>query len=59
MVAGSVEAFALVFSGEMTLAQAVFGFHLPALIGNILGGSALFALISYGQVVDELDEKGN
>lgn len=59
VVAGSVEAFALVFSGEMTLAQAVFGFHLPALIGNILGGSALFALISYGQVVDELDEKGN
>ena len=59
VVAGSVEAFALVFAGEMTLAQAVFGFHIPALIGNVLGGAALFALISYGQVADELDERGN
>ncbi|RFC64207.1 formate/nitrite transporter family protein [Fulvimarina endophytica] len=59
VVAGSVEAFTLVFSGEVALHQAVFGFHLPALIGNVLGGSALFALISYGQVADELDERGN
>ncbi|EAU41201.1 hypothetical protein FP2506_13079 [Fulvimarina pelagi HTCC2506] len=59
VVAGSVEAFTLVFIGERGLIDALVGFHLPALIGNVLGGSALFALISYGQVADELDERGN
>ncbi|MER0236868.1 formate/nitrite transporter family protein [Fulvimarina sp. MAC8] len=59
VVAGSVEAFTLVFIGERGLLDTLIGFHLPALIGNVLGGSALFALISYGQVADELDDKGN
>ena len=59
VVAGSVEALTLVFSGHMGFLEAVTGFYLPALVGNILGGSALFALISYGQVATELDPKGN
>lgn len=57
VVAGSVEAMALVFSGHLSFVDAVAGFYVPALIGNILGGATLFALISYGQVADELDEK--
>ena len=59
VVAGSVEAMTLVFTGNMGFADALTGFYLPALVGNILGGAALFALISYGQVATELDEKGN
>ncbi|MDY8109151.1 formate/nitrite transporter family protein [Fulvimarina sp. 2208YS6-2-32] len=59
VVAGSVEALTLVFIGERGLFETIFGFHLPALVGNVLGGSALFALISYGQIADELDEHGN
>ncbi|WP_206453921.1 formate/nitrite transporter family protein [Aurantimonas marina] len=57
VVAGSVEAMALVFSGQLSFVDAVTGFYVPALIGNVLGGATLFALISYGQVADELDEK--
>ncbi|MEX6507790.1 formate/nitrite transporter family protein [Jiella sp. M17.18] len=59
VVAGSVEALTLVFSGHMSFGHALWGFYLPALVGNVLGGSALFALISYGQVATELDQRGN
>ena len=59
VVAGSVEALTLVFSGNMAFMDALSGFYLPALMGNILGGAALFSLISYGQVATELDAKGN
>ncbi|MBO0661032.1 formate/nitrite transporter family protein [Jiella sp. MQZ9-1] len=59
IVAGSVEAMALMFAGELMPHQAIWSFYLPALAGNILGGSALFALISYGQVAPELDQRGN
>ena len=59
VVAGSVEAMALMFAGRMSVEDALVGFYLPALLGNVLGGSALFSLISYGQVVNELDQRGN
>jgi formate/nitrite transporter FocA (FNT family) len=29
-------------------------FMLPVLIGNVVGGTALFALLSYAQVMEEL-----
>ena len=32
----------------------VTDFFVPALIGNIIGGTALFALIAYAQVMKEL-----
>jgi len=32
----------------------VFAFLLPTLAGNIVGGSALFALLSYAQVRREM-----
>ena len=59
VVAGSVEAFSLIFTGSWSAWDAITGFYLPALAGNVLGGAALFALISYGQIADELDECGN
>lgn len=54
VVAGSAEGFMLVFSGDMGLGQMIWGFMIPALIGNIIGGTALFALISYAQVMHEM-----
>lgn len=53
VIAGSTETFLLVFEGIVPLLDGVFGFILPALIGNIIGGTALFAMISYAQVKEE------
>jgi formate/nitrite transporter FocA (FNT family) len=54
IVAGSVEAFMLVAGGEQTPWSVLGGFMLPVLLGNIIGGTALFALISYAQIMKEL-----
>lgn len=54
VIAGTMEIASLVMVDSITLWQAVFGFFLPALIGNIIGGTVLFAFISYGQVYQEI-----
>ncbi|MEO1329059.1 MAG: formate/nitrite transporter family protein [Pseudomonadota bacterium] len=54
VIAGTVEATALIAVGEVSVGAAMFGFILPALIGNVIGGTALFTLIAYGQVRDEI-----
>jgi formate-nitrite transporter family protein len=54
VVAGSVEAFMLVASGEQTPWSVAGGFIVPVLLGNVVGGTALFALISYAQIMKEL-----
>ena len=54
IVAGSVESFLLVANGELGLGQMIGGFTIPALLGNIVGGTALFALLSYAQVMKEI-----
>ncbi|WP_445682658.1 formate/nitrite transporter family protein [Radicibacter daui] len=56
IVAGSVEAFSLIFTGALGPWQAITHFFLPVTAGNIIGGSALFALVSYAQIARELDE---
>ena len=54
IVAGSMEAFMLLLAGQQDLAQTLFGFIIPVLIGNVLGGTALFAVLSYAQVMKEI-----
>jgi formate/nitrite transporter FocA (FNT family) len=54
IVAGSMEAYLLVLAGDWQWWQALTGFMAPVLIGNIVGGTALFALISYAQVMEEI-----
>ncbi len=54
VVAGSVEVFLLVFHGDISWSESILGFLLPALAGNIIGGSALFAIIVYAQVREEI-----
>jgi formate/nitrite transporter FocA (FNT family) len=54
IVAGSVEAYLLVMSGDWEWWRMILQFMLPALVGNIIGGTALFAVISYAQVMKEI-----
>jgi formate/nitrite transporter FocA (FNT family) len=54
IVAGSMEGYLLVLAGDWTLWQLIGEFMVPVLIGNMVGGTALFALISYAQVMQEI-----
>ena len=54
IIAGSVEAFLLLVSGQLGFGHMLVGFTIPVLVGNIVGGTALFALISYAQVMREM-----
>jgi formate/nitrite transporter FocA (FNT family) len=54
IVAGSVEGFLLLVNGDLGLSTLLMQFLAPVLVGNIVGGTALFALISYAQVMREM-----
>lgn len=54
IVAGSMEAWLLVLAGDWAWWQMLVQFAAPVLIGNMIGGTALFALISYAQVMEEI-----
>ncbi|MGA8969609.1 MAG: formate/nitrite transporter family protein [Pseudolabrys sp.] len=54
IVAGSMEAYLLVLAGDWAWSQMISDFMVPVLIGNITGGTALFALIAYAQVMSEI-----
>jgi formate/nitrite transporter FocA (FNT family) len=56
IVAGSAEAFLLVLHGDAQAWWMAGGFCVPVLAGNIVGGTALFALIAYAQVMQELEK---
>jgi formate/nitrite transporter FocA (FNT family) len=54
IVAGSMEVYLLVLNGDWAWWQMLVQFVAPVLIGNIIGGTALFTVISYAQVMKEL-----
>ncbi len=54
IVAGAVEAFLLLIAGETGFAKTFAGFFIPTLLGNVVGGSALFALLAHAQVREEV-----
>jgi formate/nitrite transporter FocA (FNT family) len=54
VIAGSMEAYLLVIAGEWEWWRMIVQFMVPVLIGNMIGGTALFALISYAQVMEEI-----
>ncbi len=54
IIAGSVEAFLLLVSGDLGPLTMLFNFTVPVLLGNIVGGTALFTLLSYAQVMKEI-----
>jgi len=54
IIAGSVEAFWLMLNDDLGIVEMFAGFFLPTLFGNVVGGTLLFAMISYAQVQDEI-----
>jgi formate/nitrite transporter FocA (FNT family) len=54
IVVGSFEAFMLLVNGEIGLGTMLAHFTIPVLIGNVVGGTALFALLAYAQVMKEV-----
>lgn len=53
VVAGTTESVTLVMHGDLTWSAMLAGFTLPVLLGNIVGGTLLFALLSHAQVMHE------
>jgi len=54
VIASAAAAYLLVFTGNAEMLWAVGGFVLPALIGNVIGGSGLFAILTFAQIKDEI-----
>jgi formate/nitrite transporter FocA (FNT family) len=54
VVVGAAEAFLMLWRGETGIAWVLGGFLLPALIGNVIGGTGLFALLAHAQVRGEI-----
>lgn len=54
VIAGAAEAFLLMWTGHATLEWVAFSFLLPAFIGNVVGGTGLFAVLVHAQVKGEI-----
>jgi formate/nitrite transporter FocA (FNT family) len=55
IVAGSVDAFYLVTTGAASYGDYAWKFFVPTLIGNVIGGVTLVAVLNYGQVQSEIE----
>lgn len=56
IVVGSVEVLYLVFNGSISWYEFFWPFALPTLLGNITGGTLIFALISHAQIRNDMSE---
>jgi formate/nitrite transporter FocA (FNT family) len=54
VVAGGMEAFMLLLGGEIGVPYFLWDFFVPVLLGNVVGGTALFGLLAYAQVMKEI-----
>lgn len=52
-IAGAVEAFYLAIAGAATWGAMLGGFLAPAIIGNVIGGVVLVAVLNHGQVGED------
>ena len=64
IIAGSVAAFYGVFDGTHTIGQYISDFFVPTLIGNMIGGILMVAVVNYAQVAysgqdNDKDANGN
>lgn len=58
VVAGSAEAFYAVLVNGASMARFVFGFVVPTLIGNVIGGVLLVAILNHAPLAPELEHAG-
>ena len=54
VVAGASGAYLLALTGNAPPLWPITGFVLPTLIGNIIGGTGLFAMLNYAQIKEEI-----
>jgi formate-nitrite transporter family protein len=54
IVAGMVDVAFLLQMGEASVRDFFVGFFIPTLLGNVIGGVTLVAVLNYGQVVPEI-----
>jgi formate/nitrite transporter FocA (FNT family) len=54
VIAGSGEGFLVFLTGNASFGFVTLGLILPAFLGNILGGTLLFAALAYVQVMEEI-----
>ena len=54
VIAGAAEAFFLLWSGHVGPGWVFGTFLVPALAGNIIGGTGLFAMLAHAQVKEEI-----
>jgi formate/nitrite transporter FocA (FNT family) len=54
VIAGAAEAFLLLWAGKAGIGWFLGGFLVPALAGNIVGGTGLFAMLAHAQVKKEI-----
>ncbi|MEO0861195.1 MAG: formate/nitrite transporter family protein [Pseudomonadota bacterium] len=55
IIAGSVEMWFLLLQGELGVGRALVNFFIPVLAGNVIGGTAVFTLLAWGQVKAEVE----
>ena len=56
IVAGSVEMAFLAVQGLISFSQATFGFFIPVLLGNVVGGTVIFTVLAWAQIKPEVEE---
>ncbi|MCK0149499.1 formate/nitrite transporter family protein [Marivita sp. S6314] len=56
IVAGSVEMAFLAVQGLISAPQALFGFFLPVLLGNVVGGTVIFTVLAWAQIKPEVED---
>ena len=60
IIAGSVEVFYSIMTGDANWSNYLFDWMPPTILGNILGGFSLVAVLGHAQVVNESgNEKAN
>lgn len=55
VVAGSVEMAYLAVQSSIDFNQALFGFFLPVLFGNVVGGTLIFTVLTWAQIRPEVE----
>ncbi len=57
IIAGSVEMAYLMVQGDLAIGPAVFGFFLPVLAGNVVGGTLVFTMLTWAQIRHEVAQE--
>jgi formate/nitrite transporter FocA (FNT family) len=54
-IVGSAEMWVSILHGDISFTTGIFGFLIPAALGNLVGGALLFALLAHAQVAPEIE----